>query len=121
MFIFGSGVLIGTPNGGVNWWNVLPIHWVRSLGFDERFNQRFPAQRHIRYQLITGTRGANYVEGIPNDGVVGLRSATRLTAFAEPGTLVETRRYPLNHWALLENAQVAADIEAFLRAGMTGG
>ena len=108
-------VLLATPNGGINWWNVLPLHWMRSHGFDARFNARFPAQRHIRYQLLAGTAGANWVEGVPNDGVVGLRSVLRLTEFAEPGAIVQAHQYPLNHWELLRDPQVAADIAAFLR------
>jgi len=105
--------MIATPNGGINWWNILPIHWMRSAGFTERFNAIYPALSAIRYQLLVGTKGANLVEGAPNDGVVGRWSVEAFLGCGDHCTAVMTRCYPLDHWALLRDPQVAADIAAF--------
>ena len=103
-------VMLATPNGGINSWNLLPIHWMRSHGFTERFASRYPAIRPIRYLVLAGTKGANLLEGFPNDGVVSLQSALALNGDAE----IETKTYPLDHWGLLKDEQVVGDIEEFL-------
>jgi pimeloyl-ACP methyl ester carboxylesterase len=107
-------VLIATPNAGLHWWNALPIHWTRSVGFHERFNRLFPARAPVRYQLLVGTHGGNFVEGSPNDGVVGAWSASHLASCpAEPAALA-VHAYPLDHWELLIAPRPTADIVAFV-------
>jgi pimeloyl-ACP methyl ester carboxylesterase len=108
-------ILIASPNGGVNIWNLLPIHWMRSHGFQARFNDRYPPP-NIPIQLLAGTRGANLFEGFPNDGTVGRRSVARLAELLGENARVEMRSYPLTHTGLLSNAQVAEDIVSFLKA-----
>ena len=107
--------MIATPNGGVNWWNVLPIHWMRSSGFSARFNAIYPMQESIRCQLLVGTKGVNLVEGMPNDGVVGRWSVEEFLACADKCAQVDVHDYPLDHWALLRDPHVATDIAAFFQ------
>lgn len=108
-------ILVATPNGGVNGWNLLPIHWLRSRGFHERVNLCAPAQAHINYMLLAGTKGGNFLEGQLNDSVVGLWSVMHFAECNAAQAEVETHIYPLDHWGLLRNKHVAHDIEAFLR------
>jgi len=112
--------MIATPNGGINWWNLLPIHWMRSAGFHTRFNAVYPALSTIRYQLLAGTKGANLVEGLPNDGVVGRWSVETLLDCADQDAAIVTCCYPLDHWALLRDPRVAADIAAFFQRVWAG-
>ena len=107
-------VLIATSNGGINLWNLLPIHWMRTAGFDARFNARYPARPPTRYLLIAGTRGNNLPEGQPNDRVVGQWSVRRFLQFADPNTHLRTVDYPLDHWALLRSSEVAEEIRRFV-------
>ena len=106
-------VMIATPNGGINWWNVLPIHWMRSAGFAERFNAAYPVRGDIAYQLLLGTRGANVMEGLPNDGVVGRWSVEEFAACTADPARITLHSYPLDHWALLNDPRVAEDITGF--------
>jgi len=106
--------LIATPNGGVHSWNLLPIHWLRSATFDERINRHCPALPATRYLLVCGTKGSNFLEGKPNDRVVGLWSVMRFQECNEAQADVETRIYPHDHWELLRSDRVADDIAAFL-------
>lgn len=101
-------VMLGTPNGGVQAWNLLPIHWMRAATFAERFNAVYP--------LPAGTRGRNLLEARPNDGVVSLHSAQQLT-----GEHVTLRTYPLDHWELLADGAVTEDVVRFImEQGWTG-
>ncbi|MHB9130726.1 MAG: alpha/beta fold hydrolase [Armatimonadota bacterium] len=106
-------VMLATPNAGIRSWNLLPIHWMRSRGFEQRFTSHYPALRPIRYLVLAGTRGTNLLEGSPNDGVVSLKSALTLNGEAE----IETHTYLLDHWGLLRDEQVVKDIEEFLIRG----
>lgn len=108
-------VLVATPNGGVNGWNLLPIHWLRSKGFHDRINTNCPANPSIRYFLVGGTRGANFLEGQLNDGVVGLWSVLRFIECNESHAAVNVHTYPCDHWGLLRSKPVAHDIAEFLR------
>lgn len=107
-------VLIATPNGGVNSWNLLPIHWLRSNGFQERINLTCPADPDIRYLLVGGTKGKNFLEGQINDGVVGLWSVLRFIECNARSAEVLLRTYPHDHWGLLRSKRVAHDVAAFL-------
>lgn len=109
-------VMIASPNGGVNIWNLLPIHWMRSRGFQISFNDRYPPPAGLPVQLFAGTRGANLFEGFPNDGTVGRWSVARLVELLGDHAPVEMHTYPLSHTGLLCDDRVAGDITAFLQA-----
>ncbi|MHB9023768.1 MAG: alpha/beta hydrolase [Armatimonadota bacterium] len=109
-------VMIATPNGGINLWNLLPIHWMRSRGFQARFNDCYPPPPGIPVLLIAGTRGIYPFEGYPNDGTVGCWSVDRLKDLLSNGSHIERLSYPLSHTGLLRDERVAADIAAFIQA-----
>ena len=108
-----SLIMTGTPNGGVNVYNLLPIHWLRSAGFDKRFNAPYPPKPHVRHLLLTGHKGINALEGFPNDNVVGRWSAKQFP----PEIPLEHQDFPVNHWEIVENEAVAQAILEFLQQG----
>jgi len=109
-------VMLGSPNGGVNIWNLLPIHWMRSRGFAARINARFPLTPGIRYLAIAGTKGHDAIEGFPNDRVVGAWSVLHLAQLARPDITHEEHRLPLDHWELLRDPTVRDLVVSFITA-----
>ncbi len=112
-----SLIMTGTPNGGVNCYNLLPVHWLRSAGFDKRFNTPYPPRPEVRHLLLTGRKGNNALEGYPNDNVVGRWSSLELP----PELPLEHHDFPVNHWEIVEDEGVALAILAFLRQGEKAG
>jgi len=107
-----SLIMTGTPNGGVNCYNLLPVHWLRSHGFQQRFNDRYPPLPHVRHLLLTGHKGINALEGFPNDNVVGRWSSLQFP----PEIPLEHQDFPVNHWEIVEDEAVAQAIIRFFSA-----
>jgi len=108
-------ITIATPHAGVHAWNLAPIHWARSRGFDRRFNANYPLDPSIPFMNISGTRGARMLEGYPNDGVVGLWSVEHARQLAGAPAEMCEEQYYLNHMGLLRERQVAEGIAGFVQ------
>ncbi len=107
-------VLIATPNGGVNSWNLFPIHWLALRGISPA--HQCPLSGEPRYPLPAGGRHQRrqFPRGRVNDGVVGLWSVMRFNECNTVNADVSLHTYPHDHWGLLHSNSVATDIAAFL-------
>ncbi len=105
---------LGAPNGGVRKFDLVPVHWLRAHGFDARVNVPYPARADVPFLMVVGTGGHDILETAPNDGVVSKASVEALH-----GPNITCTTHSLNHWQLLRDPAVTAEIITFINGVLT--
>lgn len=103
--------LLGTPSGGVRMLHGLnPAGWCTPAGIGEFNLANPPRPRGPRWYVLAGdyyrdSSGGAFLEGVPNDGVVGTASVLHFVELCGDSVLVEWQRMPLTHptWNWGEN------------------